>query len=194
MKCQWLTPLLISAAVLSGGDAAASTIRATGGMGLTIWPMQLRLGDHSHDGIGLGISGRVMARLWDHLRLQAGLLQGEFEEADQSKAKRSFIFGAVEAQLPLFLDAYALFGARAGGSHLVLVQTEERLDDNRRRVRDLDRWTPLVEPTAALGYLLVDKFHLEIECGVALDYADGALHTSYTIVLGIYFRMWDSGW
>lgn len=194
MKSHLLAALLLAATALFGNDARASTIRVTGGMGPTLWPMQLRLGDRSHDGIGLGISGRVMLRLWDHLRLQAGLVQGEFEEADLSKAKRSLIFGAAEAQLPLFLDAYALIGARAGGAHLVLEQTLERSGDGQRRVRDLDRWTPMIEPTVALGYLLADKFHLELEGGVALDYADGALHTSYTIVLGVYFRMWDSGW
>jgi hypothetical protein len=194
MRRTGLSALLPIAAALLAGNASASTIRVTGGMGPTVWPMELQLGDRSHDGVGLGISGRLMLRLWDHLRLQTGLVQGEFEEADLSKVKRSLIFGAVEAQLPLFLDAYALVGARAGGVHLVLEQTLERSGDDQRRVRDLDRWTPLVEPTLALGYLLADKFHLELEGGVALDYADGALHTSYTIVLGIYFRIWDSGW
>ena len=186
--------LLVCAALLIGGAARASTIRVIGGMGLTTWPMELRLGERSHSGVGLGISGRLMLRLFDHLRLQTGIVQGEFGEDDLSQVKRSLIFGGIEAQLPLFWDAYATVGARAGGAHLVLQQTDARLGDDQRQVRDLDRWTPLVEPTVALGYLLADKFHFELEGGLALDYADGALHTSFTVVLAVYFRMWDSGW
>jgi hypothetical protein len=121
-------------------------------------------------------------------------VQGEFGEDDLSSLKRSLIYGAVEAQVPLVWDAYALFGARLGGSHLVMAQTAAVDADGLRQVRDLDRWSPTVQPMATLGYLLAERFHLELEGGVALDWADGGLHTSYLVVLGIYFKMWDSGW
>ena len=85
-------------------------------------------------------------------------------------------------------------GARIGGAHLVAVQTVGPAGQQPRTVRDYDRWTPLIEPMASLGWLFADKFHLELEGGVALDYHDGGLHTSYTLLLAVYFRMWDSGW
>ncbi|MFH1807920.1 MAG: hypothetical protein ABIJ09_04205 [Pseudomonadota bacterium] len=182
------------ALLVAATPAAASTFRLTGGMGLTVWPQAQPLAGRLHEGVGLGISGRLMLRLFDHLRLQLGLVQGEFEQDDLSSLKRSLIFVSLEGQVPLFLDAYALAGARLGGSHLVMAQTTSVDAAGLRHVRDLDRWSPTVEPMVALGYLLADKFHLELEGGVALDWADGGLHTSYVVVIGVYFKMWDSGW
>jgi len=182
----WIATLL---AALSAAPAArALDFRAMGGMGLTIWPMELRLSERAHPGVGLGISGRVMAQL-GFVRLQAGLLQGEFEEDDRSILKRSYIFGGIEGVAPLPADLYLTLGARLGGSHLVLAETLDSGEDNTRRVRDFDIWSPLAQPIAALGWLLLDKFHIELELGLPLDYLNGGMHVSYTVLIGVYFKM-----
>jgi hypothetical protein len=129
-----------------------------------------------------------MAKL-GFIRLQAGLLQGEFEEPDLSITKRSLIFGGVEGVAPLPLDLYLTLGARFGGSHLVLVETVASEDDDTRRVRDFDLWSPIAQPIAALGYALLDKYHFELEVGLPLDYLNDGLHVSYTVLVGVYFKM-----
>lgn len=175
------------------GPRPPTTARFMGGMGLTVWPMRLQLGTASHEGVGLGISGRVKALLWERLRLQVGLLQGSFEEEDLSAVKRSVIFGAAEFWTPLFADLYLTVGARIGGDHLEITQTVAQLGDEERRVRNIDGWTPVVEPLVTVGWLLAGKYHLELENGIAVSYRNGAMHVSYVAVIGVYFKMFEFG-
>jgi hypothetical protein len=42
------------------------------------------------------------------------------------------------------------------------------------------------------GLLLAEKYHLELETGVVMTMIDGRLDVSYSIVLGVYFRMGGS--
>jgi hypothetical protein len=153
--------------------------------------MSLDQATRNHNGVGIGITGRLMVRLFEHLRLQAGLLQGQFAEEDDSEAWRSYVFFGAEAELPLFLDAYATAGTRIGGAHLTMIETISSQGDDTRLVRDVNRWTLLVEPMLALGYLIADRFHVELEGGAALDVADGGVDVSFVMLVGVYFKMWS---
>lgn len=192
--------VFLTALLLSFGQVAppltdvahASTLRLSGGMGLTTWPMSIATEQGTHDGVGLGITGRFNLRLFDHLRLQAGLLQGEWQEDDLSQLKRSLIFFGAEARLPLWADLYATAGARVGGAHLVVTETLQTQANGQRSVADLNRWSPVVEPMLSLGWLLADKFHFEIDGGASLDFAGGQVGVSPIILVGVYFKMFDS--
>lgn len=172
--------------------AHASTLRLSGGMGLTTWPMSIATEHSTHEGVGLGITGRLNLRLYDHLRLQAGLLQGAWQEDDLSQLKRSLIFFGAEARMPLWADFYATAGARIGGAHLVVTETLQTPSNGERSVADLNRWSPVVEPMISLGWLLADKFHFEIDGGASLDFADSQIRVSPIILFGVYFKMFDS--
>lgn len=177
--------------ITSTGSLRAETFRLAGGMGLTVWPMSLDRATRTHSGVGLGITGRVMVRLFEHLRLQTGLLQGQFGEEDGSETWRSYVFFGAEAELPLFLDAYTAVGARVGGAHLTMIETISSQGDDTRLVRDVNRWTLLVEPMVSLGYLIADRFHVELEGGAALDVADEGVDVSFVMLVGVYFKMWS---
>ena len=160
--------------------------RFMGGMGFAVWPMKLSL-PAQHQGVGLGISGRVMAR-FKMARLQLGLYQGSFEEDDLSTVKRSFIFAGAEVLLPLPGSFYATVGSRFGAAHLRVTETLQQEEDS-RRVHDLDEWEPMAQPLTALGLLLARKYHFEAEVGSAISYSAGQWRVSATFLIGIYFRM-----
>lgn len=164
-------------------------IRFVGGMGLAIWPMELKLTQRVHTNVGLGISGRLMVKVGDHLRLQAGLFQGNFGEEDKTQVQRNFIFAGIEGSVQLPADFYLNLGARFGGSHLEMVETLQRKKDDQRLVNDIDIWSPMVQPIVAAGCLLKKKYHVEVEAGTALTYIEGGWQVSYTALVGVYFAM-----
>lgn len=180
---------LAGAALLAAPDAGAVDVVGAGGMGLNIWSMAVRLeeADRLHQGVGLGINGRVMMKLGRHLRLQGGLIQGRFTEDDDSSIKRNLIFLAVEGVRPVSRRVYATLGLRLGADHLALLETLARESAGTRRIRDVDRWSVLWHPFATIGVLVGRKYHLELESGVAFAYIDSRVSVSTTITLGIYF-------
>jgi hypothetical protein len=175
--------------LLVAPEASALELTFTGGMGLTVWPMNLRVTELDHSGVGVGISGRVMMRLGQYVRFQAGLLQGSFSEDDRSRVRRSGIFGSVEAFYHLHAPFYTSLGLKVAADHLRLTETLELLDDSTRLVNDVDRWTPMIEPFLTLGVLLGGRFHLELETGMIVAFFDGEVYLSAAVVLGVYFRM-----
>jgi len=181
--------LIAAAALVAAADAGAVDITGAGGMGLNIWPMAIDLAGTArvHQGVGLGINGRVMMKVGDHFRLQGGLLQGRFTEDDDSQVKRNLIFVAAEGVHAVSRRVYVSGGLRLGADHLSLVETLARDAPDTRLIRDAGRWSFLWHPFVMIGVLLGGKYHLELETGAAFDYVDSQVNTSYTITLGIYF-------
>jgi hypothetical protein len=181
---------LAGAAVLfTAPRAGAVDLTGAGGMGLNIWSMAVRLSEAErlHQGVGLGINGRVMMKVGDHFRIQAGLIQGRFTEDDDSAIKRNLIFLAVEGVQPVTRRVYASLGLRVGADHVALIETLAREGAGTRLVRDADRWSVLWHPFATIGVLVGRKYHMELESGAAFAYTDSQVYISYTITLGIYF-------
>lgn len=177
---------------LDVGEAQAVDLYFTGGMGLTIWPMNIVETEISHSGLAFGISGRVMMRLGRYVRFQAGLLQGTFNEDDGSRVRRSAIYGSVEGFYPLPSDFYATVGLKVAADHLRMIETLEPMGDGTRLIRDVDHWTPLIEPFLTVGVRLAGRFHVELESGVIMAFVDGELYVSTAFVIGVYFRMGGS--
>lgn len=176
-------PLLLLASLLAIKPASAAELRTMGGMGLTIWPMQLE----GLQGLGLGITGRLMVRIQDHLLFQAGILQGSFSEEDLSHAKNNLIFGAVAWHAPLPSNFYLLGGLRGGGIHQTLVVTLARPQADTRLVRDQERWSPALQPFLGVGRCFKDRIHLEFEAGPVWEPVHGDL--SLVMNVGAYFKM-----
>jgi len=170
-------------------SAEAVELRPAGGMGITFWFMSVDLTERSHSGVGIGISGRVMLRVGNHLRLQAGLLQGRFTEDDDSHVKRNLIMASAGFFQPLSGNFYFTAGARLGADHLDMIETIESVSGARRLVHDVDRWSFAWEPFLTLGLLVGHKYHFELETGSCFSYADGRVHITYTVVFGVYFAM-----
>lgn len=182
--------LAVAAAVLAAGaEARAEQLRFTGGMGITLWSLGADGGAGRITGFGAGINGRVLMQIGDHLRVQAGLLQAETNHEDGTHLLRRIIGGAVEGLLWPSGGVYAGVGLRLGAENLEMVETVEPLGDDRRLVRDVDRWAFVGHPFVVGGVRLVDRYHVELETGVVLSMAEGRLEVFYTAVLGVYFRM-----
>lgn len=190
-RCSTLAAATLAGALvlLAAPLARAVDLTGAGGMGLNIWPMAVRLeeAERLHQGVGLGINGRVMMKVGPYFRLQGGLIQGRFTEDDDSSVKRNLIFLAVEGVRPVSRRVYASLGLRLGADHVALVETLERVDAGTRLIRDADRWSVLWHPFATIGVVVGGKYHLELETGVAFAYTDSRVVISSTITLGIYF-------
>jgi hypothetical protein len=186
----YVAATLAGAVVLATAPRArAVDITGAGGMGLNIWSMAVRLeeAERIHQGVGLGINGRVMMKVGDHFRLQGGLIQGRFTEDDDSSIKRNLIFFAVEGVQPVSRRVYASLGLRLGADHVAMVETLSREGAGTRLIRDADRWSVLWHPFATIGVVVGRKYHFELESGAAFAYTDSRVFVSYTITLGIYF-------
>ena len=177
------------AVVLDSSEAEAIEVRGAGGMGLNLWFMEIDVTDRSHQGVGVGITGRLFLELGDHFRMQGGLLQGRFTEDDESQIKRNFIYLAFEGVHRFLRRGYLTAGLRLGADHLDMIETLERGDGGTRLVRDVEPWSFVWHPFVTAAFLLAGRYHFELENGVAFTYTDSRVHVSYMITMGVYFTM-----
>jgi hypothetical protein len=173
----------------SARDAEAVEIRGAGGMGLNLWFMEIDVTDRSHQGIGIGITGRLFLEIGDNFRIQGGLIQGRFTEDDDSQIKRNYIFLAAEGVYRFLRRGYITAGLRMGADHLDMVETLEREADDIRRIRDVEPWSFVWHPFVTAAFLLAGRYHFELENGIAFTYTDSRVHISYVITVGVYFTM-----
>lgn len=185
----WCLVLLVSVVLLAAPDAEAVEIRGAGGMGLNLWFMEIDVTDRSHQGVGIGITGRLFLEIGDHFRIQGGLIQGRFTEDDESQIKRNYFFLAAEGVHRFFRRGYVTAGLRMGADHLDMVETLARESDDVRRIRDVEPWSFVWHPFVTAAFLLAGKYHFELENGVAFTYTDSRVHISYVITFGVYFTM-----
>lgn len=185
----WVLLLIVSVVLLASPDAEAVEIRGAGGMGLNLWFMEIDVTDRSHQGVGIGITGRLFLEIGDHFRIQGGLIQGRFTEDDESQIKRNCFFLGAEGVYRFFRRGYITAGLRMGADHLDMVETLARESDDIRRVRDVEPWSFVWHPFVTAAFLLAGKYHFELENGVAFTYTDSRVHISYVITFGVYFTM-----
>jgi hypothetical protein len=169
--------------------AEALELVGMGGMGVNFWSMDVSMTGRTHQKIGVGVTGRVHLKLGRFARVQAGLIQGRFHEEDESRVKRNLIFGAAEGVYHVTENLYVTAGLRLGGDHIELTETLESLGGGRRMVQDADRWSFLWEPFFTIGLRLAEKYHFELETGLACALEGAQVRFSTIIKLGIFFRM-----
>ena len=186
-------PALAAAAasilLLAARPAWGVELKITGGMGVTLWPLGVAGVAGERVGFGAGINGRLLMQIGPHVRLQAGLLQGEFNLEDRTHVVRRIIGAAAEAVRAPTENTYFTVGIRLGAENLEMEETVGILEPGRRAVSDVDRWAFVAQPIVTGGVRIAGRYHIELETGIVLSQVDGRFSVSYTAVLGIYFRM-----
>jgi len=188
LRPRTLAGLTILALALAS-PAGAAQVRFSGGMGLAVWPIEVGIGERPHRGVALAPAGRIRLLLGPHLRLQNNAMMARFSEDDGSWVRRSVMVLGPQAVAPLSDRVYLAFGGHVGADSLKLSETVRSTDDGLRVVRDVERWSPVFQPSIALGVLITHRIEFEIEAAELMVFAGDDVELSFWFGVGVYFRV-----